>query len=191
MHKLALALLLIASPLASAEVWFESKAGVTVGSVTYQTTEVKHDKALESAIAAAVGATPGQEIRYLYNRVSLTREGRQVLVTLLGQDWSGSGGNTALVMEKSGPTYRLVTRFTLVNPPILVGPGASHGWKDLTWLVAGGGVTAHYATLHFDGKTYPANPSDVPATPIGTVLSGKAYCADTVSSQAGIKFKAR
>lgn len=55
--------------------------------------------------------------------------------------------------------------------------------------MAGGGARAHYATLHYDGKAYPSNPSDLPATRKGTVLRGIGYISETISPETGLKFK--
>lgn len=92
-----------------------------------------------------------------------------------------------LVLQPEASSYRLNTRFTLVNSPVLVPGGSSHGWKDLVWLVRGGGVRSHYATLHFNGKSYPENPSSVKATPPGR-LQGTAYLADPLHPEAGLRF---
>lgn len=83
-----------------------------------------------------------------------------------GQDVSlcGSGGCDLIVLSLTPTGYRVISDISITRPPIRVLPSVSHGWHDLSVLVAGGGILPGYrARLQFDGKTYPANPSVPPA----------------------------
>ena len=186
MKRYLMALLWLTCACAGAEPLYklEPVDGVKIGKVKYLTSEKARDRKLEAALAKALQLSRGEQVNYLYNRVALS-QGEQIFVMLVGPNYTGSGGSTALVFNN----YRPVARFTLVNNPILVGPGASHGWKDLTWQVSGGGVKAHYATLHFNGKSYPENPTVVAPTPKGTVLTGTACVADELHPGVGLEFR--
>jgi hypothetical protein len=79
-------------------------------------------------------------------------------------NYCGSGGCTMLVVVRQGDSWRLVTRTTVVRPPIRVLESTSHGWHDIGVWVQGGGIQPGYeAILSFNGKTYPENPSVEPA----------------------------
>lgn len=86
-----------------------------------------------------------------------------------GQDVNlcGSGGCYLAVLSLTPTGYRVVSDISITRPPIHVLPSVSHGWHDISVLVAGGGILPGYrARLRFDGKTYPTNPSMTPAEPI-------------------------
>lgn len=80
-------------------------------------------------------------------------------------DLCGSGGCDLYVLALTSTGYRQVADISLARPPIRVLPTITHGWHDLSVLVAGGGIIPGYrARLRFDGRGYPENPSVPPAT---------------------------
>ncbi|WP_297512284.1 hypothetical protein [uncultured Caulobacter sp.] len=86
------------------------------------------------------------------------------LVYLQGRDWCGSGGCPLLVLAPAGTSFRLVSKTTVVQPPVRVLSTRTNGWRDLGVTVAGGGVKrAYVARLPFDGAGYAPNPSTPPA----------------------------
>ena len=99
-----------------------------------------------------------------------------MLVYLPGRDYCGSGGCTLLVFAKVGVEYRLAARISPARVPVVVSSRRTNGWSDLVLPVAGGGVRPGYsAVLHFDGKTYPDNPTVEPAVPLRERVDGTAY----------------
>jgi|HubBroStandDraft_3_1064219.scaffolds.fasta_scaffold184111_2 hypothetical protein len=51
------------------------------------------------------------------------------------------------------------------------------GWHDLGVWVQGGGIQPGYeASLSFNGKEYPSNPTVPPAQPLAKKVSGKLSC---------------
>lgn len=79
-------------------------------------------------------------------------------------DLCGSGGCNLYVLALAATRYRLVTAIAITHPPIRVLPAISHGWHDLGVKIAGGGVIPGYeARLRFDGRSYPSNPTILPA----------------------------
>jgi hypothetical protein len=107
--------------------------------------------------------------------VDLNEGGAQdAIVYLTGQSWCGSGGCTLLILAPDGPSYRLVTKITVVRLPICILATRSNGWHDISVQVRGGGIQPGYeADLPFDGKTYPSNPSVPPARKLGNKGIGK------------------
>lgn len=92
---------------------------------------------------------------------------KEVVVYVTGQSWCGSGGCTTLILAPQGSSYKIVTKITITRPPIRLLRTKSHGWRDLSVRVQGGGIQPGYdAKLSFDGRTYPRNPSVPPAEPI-------------------------
>ena len=113
--------------------------------------------------------------RYRSAFVDLHDDGAQdAIVYLTGQSWCGSGGCTLLILASDGPSYRVVTKITIVRPPIRILATRSNGWYDIGVQVRGGGIQPGYeADLPFDGKAYPNNPSVPPARKLGNKGIGK------------------
>ncbi len=99
--------------------------GVKIGNIQYRNSETSPNPKLEQAIVRELQdynpSSPDQYVRYYYNRVDLNDDGKpEVVVYLLGSYTCGSGGCTTLIFTPRGQDYRLVSRLTLVNDPILV-----------------------------------------------------------------------
>jgi hypothetical protein len=106
--------------------------------------------------------------RYSSAFVDLKDDGtKDVIVYVSGRGWCGTGGCVMLILAPEGESYRVVTETTITRPPIRVLATKSNGWHDISVLVAGGGIQPGYeAGISFDGKTYPSNPSVLPAHPL-------------------------
>jgi len=90
-----------------------------------------------------------------------------------------------LILASDGASYRVVSETTITRPPIRVLVTKSNGWHDISVLVAGGGIQpGHEAELSFDGKTYPSNPSVLPAHPLENKLRGKTVISETAKDEA-------
>lgn len=105
------------------------------------------------------------QTRYAAAFVHLNKGGsRQVVVYLSGDAWCGSGGCTTLVLTKPGSDFQVISKITISNLPIRVLDSVSHGWRELSVVVEGGGIQPGYeAALPFDGARYASNPSVPPA----------------------------
>jgi hypothetical protein len=101
--------------------------------------------------------------------VDLNDDGQDdALVVLTGPEWCGTGGCTLLVLAKQGDGFRVVSKSTLIQTPLLVSETRTKGWRDLIVEVRGGGMAA----LKFDGTGYPSNPSTQPALGANVQLKG-------------------
>jgi len=163
--------------------------GVKVGNIQYRNSETAPNPKLEQAVLRSmpdyskVVSSPNEYVRYYYNRVDLNDDGQSELVVyFVGSYTCGSGGCTTLIFTPTGQDYRLVSKLTVVNAPILVTPQKTAGWKDLVILVSGGGATRQYTCTRFNGRSYPSNPSVQPAVPSKTTLTGQALVANAFSS---------
>jgi hypothetical protein len=88
----------------------------------------------------------------------------EAIVYLTIKKWCGSGGCTMLILERTGSSWRVVTKTTVTRPPIRVLKKISNRWHNIGVWVEGGGIHPGYeAELVFDGKTYPTNPTIPPA----------------------------
>jgi hypothetical protein len=111
---------------------------------------------------------------------------REVIVYLWGRGWCGTGGCVALVLAPSGTSYRVVTKITNARLPIRVLITRSHGWRDITVIVAGGGIMQpHEAKLSFNGRTYPRNPSVAPARELTEGVPGVVAIPSSVLVEKG------
>ncbi|MFB2973942.1 hypothetical protein ACE1CD_33680 [Aerosakkonema sp. BLCC-F183] len=173
-----------------------SIGGVRVGNIEYRTSETAPDAKLERAILRDfltdyTPTDPENYLRYYYNRIDLNGDNQpEVVVYLVGSYVCGSGGCNALIYTTVGQDYQLLSKHTLVNPPILVTPQRTSGWKNLVFMVGGGGVTPGYRLMRFNGRSYPLNPSVQPAVRPNTTLTGIGLLSDTFASP-GIKIKPR
>ena len=96
----------------------------------------------------------------------------------------GSGGCNLYVLTPVPTGYRRVGRTTLTRPPIRILATRTHGWRDLSVRVAGGGIgRGYHARLRFDGRSYPSNPT-VPPTSPWTGRAGRTVIADEPASAA-------
>jgi len=130
-------------------------------------TFLRHDLAVS-------GVPEDKTTRYSSAFVDLRDDGTQeIIVYVSGQHWCGSGGCTMLLLTADGPSYKVVTSFTITRPPIRVLATKTHGWRDIAVQVRGGGQLGYEAGLSFDGKTYPPNPSVPPARPLLEKVAGK------------------
>jgi uncharacterized protein YecT (DUF1311 family) len=96
--------------------------------------------------------------RYSAVVVELHDKVKDVVVYMTGNDWCGSGGCYALLLEPDGHSFRVITHFTFINLPIHVLGSSTKGWHDLTVQVRDDGQRPHRVILKFNGETYP-NPS--------------------------------
>lgn len=113
--------------------------------------------------------------RYFAAFVDL-QDGRtqEVIVYFTDPNSCGTGGCTTLILAPEGSSYAVITSITIGWPPIRVLSSRTNGWHDLGIWVQGGGIQPGYeATLQFDGKTYPRNPSVPPAKRLAEKATGK------------------
>ena len=102
------------------------------------------------------------------------------VVYLAGNGWCGSGGCTLVVLHGEGASTRLLSRATVSYPPIQLLPNLTNGLPDLSVKVrnmdlSGGPL---YATLRFDGATYPHNPGMPPALVTTEPPQGRVIISD-------------
>jgi hypothetical protein len=99
--------------------------------------------------------TPGP---YNFAAIDLNGDGKsEVLVLFTGPDWCQKTGCSLAVFQEEEVGYRPVSHITSARPPILIGPEASFGWRDLMANTGGGNAPVRTVRLGFSGKGYPAN----------------------------------
>lgn len=88
----------------------------------------------------------------------LNGDGRpEALVLFSGTDWCVQTGCSLVVFQEEETGYRPVSHITRAQPPVLIGPEANFGWRDLMVRTGGGPAPVKTARLGFTGKGYPAN----------------------------------
>ena len=111
---------------------------------------------------------------YVASLHDLNGDGVQEAVVLLTDtDWCGSGGCTLLVAQHRGPAWQLISKITLVHPPVFALERTRSAWQSLSVTVGGGGVGTHPVTLDFRHGRYPSNPTKLPASPAPSPSSGE------------------
>lgn len=111
---------------------------------------------------------PDLTTTYSYANVALSGDKKkEIIVYVTGQTWCGSGGCIMLVLSPSQSTFRVISKTYITRLPIHVLSTKSHGWRDISVWVQGGGIQPGYAAvLSFNGKRYPSNPTVDPARPL-------------------------
>jgi hypothetical protein len=139
------------------------------------------DASMEDSLKSALQYFDStQSTRYIAAFKDLNGDGNlEAIVYLVGEEWCGSGGCTTLILDRKGASWKIITKITVTRPPISILPEAYHGWHSIGVWVQGGGVHPGYeASLRFDGKSYPRNPSIPPASrmdkPDGVVVISSA-----------------
>lgn len=115
---------------------------------------------------------PDRTTRYSVASVSLDDRTQMDLVYISGDEWCGSGGCFAVLLEPGGLSFKVIQKFTLARLPIKVLPSLTHGWHDLAMPVQGGGIPGHVAVLQYNGSKYPSNPSMAPPLKSNDLPSG-------------------
>lgn len=129
-----------------------------------------------------------KNIRYYYNTIDLNDDGiPEVFAYVVGSSVCGTGGCSAIIFQKQGEDYDVLSKFTLVNPPIIISDKKTNGYKDIIMYVSGGGIESFFAKMKYDGKHYPSNPSIQPKIKPYEKISGKVIIADDMGDKSGIK----
>lgn len=112
--------------------------------------------------------------------VDLNDDGlNEAIVYVRAQGTCGSGGCRTLILRWNGNSWSIVTDVSITKLPIRVLATKSHGWKDISVVVQGGGIMQPYeSVLRFNGTTYPDNPTLRPAKKAKRVPKGKSVIHD-------------
>ena len=103
---------------------------------------------------------PGEDT-YQVGWTDLNGDGRpDAVVRWNGRRYCGSGGCGMEILERTSTGFRFRGAMTITQLPVEVLSSRTRGWRDISVLVAGGGILPGYrARLDFDGRRYPSNPS--------------------------------
>ncbi len=117
----------------------------------------------------------GRPVSHIDAFVDLNEDGKnEALVYITDRDWCGTGGCNLLILTREGSSNRIISEASITRPPIRVLERKSHGWRNISVWVVGGGIQPGYeAELRFDGKTYPGNPSGGPARRLRGKAAGR------------------
>jgi hypothetical protein len=89
-----------------------------------------------------------------------------------------------LILAPDGMSYRVITKTTVTRLPIRVLDTKSNGWHDLSVVARTSGVEPLYeASLPFDGKAYPTNPTVPPAHRLIGDAQGKILISATAKEK--------
>lgn len=168
-----------------------SVAAIDFLNVSYVASEKEKDENLEDALMNVYNVKHGEDkFRYYYNKIDIDGDSKlEIFVYLVGSLFSGTGGSSAAIFKVHGEEYKLVSKFTLVNNPIVISSNKTNGWNDIIMYVSGGGANSGYVELKFDGNKYPSNPSIEPKFKSGKKVNGTAIISDDTSKVEGIQFK--
>lgn len=170
---------------------FFNQYGIDFSSIKYISSETEKDMHLEQALVKSFDLVQDQgNVRYYYNKVDLNEDGKpEVFVYLVGSSVCGTGGCSGAIFKKENEDYILLSKFTLVNNPVIISNKKTKGYKDIVMNVSGGGIESFFALMQYNGTTYPSNPSIQPKIKPGTKLDGIAIISDDVTKNPGIELR--
>jgi tetratricopeptide (TPR) repeat protein len=170
---------------------YPNQLGIDFSSVKSINSETKRDLKLEEAIKKEFDLNQDVgNVRYYYNKVDLNEDRiPEVFVYLVGPFVCGTGGCSGVIFKQENGEYKVLSRFSLVNTPVIISNTKTNGYRDLIMYVSGGGIKSFFARVKYDGKAYPMNPSIEPKVETGTKVDGVAIIADDIAKNPGIVLK--
>lgn len=121
--------------------------------------------------------------RYLYNYVDLNGDGNdEIFVLVMGPYTSGTGGSTALWVEKNNGSLQVKQEFSIVNTPVIISDTMTNGMHELIVPYTGGGATSSYSILKYGEKGY-NRVSDGKQIETLDGINGKAILANDLSTE--------
>jgi hypothetical protein len=172
----------IASPVKS----ITSIRGIGFQKVEYITAETKRDAAIDKAIRAQVGEI-SKSVRYYYNRVDLNGDRNpEIIAYVVSKHICGKSGCPTMIFQKIARGYKLISQTLVTNQPIIVTEEKTNSWQDIIFSTSGGGAKPNYWLVKFDGRRYPESPYLGKEVAANSVIKGKAYITDDITSNSGI-----
>ena len=122
---------------------------------------------LQSRWGAPLESGEADTTRYTLGWADLTGDGRpEAFAYMDGR--CGNGGCMMYVLQLQGSKVRMLGRHTITRPPVAVLETKTHGLRDFSVGVCGGGIIrCRRARIQFDGWKYRSNPS------LGSELHGR------------------
>lgn len=160
-------------------------------SIDYVYSETERDIKLERALVKELALEKDEDnVRYYYNKVDLNEDGKpEIFAYLVGSLVCGTGGCSAVIFKQENKQYTVLSKFTLVNNPVIISNSKTKGYRDIIMNVSGGGIESFSALIRYDGTTYPSNPSIQPKVMPGTKVNGIAIIADDITKSPGIELR--
>lgn len=160
-------------------------------SIDYVYSETERDIKLERALVKELALEKDEDnVRYYYNKVDLNEDGKpEIFAYLVGSPVCGTGGCSAVIFKQENEQYTVLSKFTLVNNPVIISNSKTKGYRDIIMHVSGGGIESFSALIRYDGTTYPSNPSIQPKVMPGTKVNGIAIIADDITKSPGIELR--
>lgn len=160
-------------------------------SIDYVYSETERDIKLERALVKELALEKDEDnVRYYYNKVDLNEDGKpEIFAYLVGSLVCGTGGCSAVIFKQENEQYTVLSKFTLVNNPVIISNSKTKGYRDIIMHVSGGGIESFSALIRYDGTTYPSNPSIQPKVMPDTKVNGIAIIADDITKSPGIELR--
>jgi hypothetical protein len=160
--------------------------GIEMKNVEFINSEIKRDAEIDQAIRAQFGEV-SKSVRYYYNRVDLNSDrNSEIIVYMVSKHVCGKSGCPTMIFQKTSRGYKLISQTLVTNQPIIVTEQKTNGWQDMIFSTSGGGTKPNYWLVQFDGRRYPESPYLGKEVAANSVIKGKAYIADDITSNSGI-----
>lgn len=167
----------------------DNSQNIDFSQVKFVLSETERDLKLEKAVKENYDISGGN-VNYYYNHIDLNGDNiPETFVYLSGPAFCGSGGCCSAIFKKEDEEYKLLSKLTLVNNPIVVTNNVTKGYKDLVMYVRPPGTECFLTRVEFDGEKYPLFPCYKNKLPNGTKIEGTAIISDDLSKNPGIPLK--
>jgi len=137
--------------------------------------EEKHDQQLCNAIIDADLRADSffmDSFEITYCNIDLNDDGSLELV-IWESSWAGTSGGSLWVFDKKRTGYRKLFEAEMTWTPIILLPTKHHGWRDFSYLIAGGGMKPTFATVSYRKNSYGDRENLSVEAPDGEILIDK------------------
>ena len=144
---------------------------------------------IERAIEKEFSLNPNKDkVKYLYNKISLSKNKDNILVYLEGPRFCSSNGCTLVILESKGNEYTILSKIENIINPIIVSDNNSNGYKDIIVRVLNNSKE-ELRILKYNGNSYPKDPIKEEKLKRGSKISGIAVISDDLFYRTGIEYK--
>lgn len=144
---------------------------------------------VERAIEKEFLLNPNKDkVKYLYNKISLSKNKDNILVYLEGPRFCSENGCALVILEAKSNEYKIISKIENIINPIIISDNISNGYKDIIVRVLNN-RKEELRVIKYNGNSYPKNPLNEEKLKRGSRISGIAVISDDLFYRKGIEYK--
>lgn len=75
----------------------------------------------------------------------------EIFAYVVGSPVCVTGGCSGVIFKQENAEYLLLSRFTLVNIPVIISNIKTNGYRDIVMYVSGGSIESFFAQVKYNG----------------------------------------